>query len=59
MARWRRLAQLILPPSLSNLHDQAWLSGSNEYVMSDDPTFKPNAQLNGDWTSLPPLRAQP
>jgi hypothetical protein len=44
---------------LSNLHDHAWLNGSNEYVMSDDPNFIPNAQLNGNWTSLQPVRAQP
>jgi hypothetical protein len=44
---------------LSNLHDHAWLNGSNEYVMSDDPNFNPNGQLNGNWTSLQPVRAQP
>jgi len=30
---------------LSNLHDHAWLNGSNEYIMSDDPNFNPNGQL--------------
>jgi len=44
---------------LSNLHDHAWLNGNNEYVMSDDPNFNPNEQLNGNWTSLQPVRAQP
>jgi hypothetical protein len=44
---------------LSNLHDHAWLNGSNEYVMSDDPNFNPNGQLNGNWTSLQPVRPQP
>jgi Cysteine rich repeat len=44
---------------LSNLHDHAWLNGNNEYVMSDDPSFNPNEQLNGTWTSLQPVRAQP
>ena len=44
---------------LSNLHDHAWLSASNEYVMSDDPNFNPNGQLNGSWTSLQPVRPQP
>jgi Cysteine rich repeat len=43
---------------LSNLHDHAW-SGNNEYVMSDDPNFNPNGQLNGNWTSLQPVRPQP
>jgi len=44
---------------LSNLHDHAWLNSSNEYVMSDDPNFNPNGQLNGSWTSLQPVRPQP
>jgi len=44
---------------LSSLHDHAWLNGNNEYVMSDDPSFNPNEQLNGTWTSLQPVRAQP
>jgi hypothetical protein len=44
---------------LSNLHDHAWLNGSNEYVMSDDPSFNPNGQLSGDWTELQPVQAQP
>jgi hypothetical protein len=44
---------------LSNLHDHAWLNGTNEYVMSDDPNFNPNGQLNGSWTALQPVRAQP
>jgi hypothetical protein len=44
---------------LSNLHDHAWLNGTNEYVMSDDPNFNPNGQLNGNWTSLQPVRPQP
>jgi hypothetical protein len=44
---------------LSNLHDHAWLNGTNEYVMSDDPSFNPNGHLNGNWTSLQPVRPQP
>jgi hypothetical protein len=44
---------------LSNLHDHAWLNGTNEYVMSDDPNFNPNGQLNGNWTSLQTVRPQP
>jgi hypothetical protein len=44
---------------LSNMHDHAWLNGTNEYVMSDEPNFNPNGQLNGNWTSLQPVRAQP
>jgi hypothetical protein len=44
---------------LSNQYDHAWLNGSNEYVMSDDPNFNPNGYLNGNWTSLQPVRAQP
>jgi hypothetical protein len=44
---------------LSNLHDHAWLSGDNTYVMSDDPNFNPNGQLDGSWTALEPVQAQP
>jgi hypothetical protein len=44
---------------LSNKFDHAWLNGSNEYIMSDDPNFNPNGQLTGSWTSLQPVRAQP
>jgi hypothetical protein len=44
---------------LSNQYDHAWLNGSNEYVMSDDPSFNPNGQLNGSWTTLQPVRPQP
>ena len=36
---------------LSNLYDHAWLNGSNEYIMSDDPNFNPNGQLSGNWES--------
>jgi len=44
---------------LSNQFDHAWLNGSNEYIMSDDPNFNPNGTLNGNWTSLQPVRPQP
>jgi hypothetical protein len=44
---------------LSNLHDHAWLNGNNEYLMSDDPNFNPNGQLNGNWTSLQTVQPQP
>lgn len=44
---------------LSNLHDHAWLNGNNEYIMSDDPNYNPNGQLDGSWTSLEPVQAQP
>jgi len=44
---------------LSNLHDHAWLSSDNTYVMSDDPNFDPNGQLDGSWTALEPVHAQP
>jgi hypothetical protein len=44
---------------LSNQYDHAWLNGSHEYVMSDDPNFNPNGQLNGSWTSLQTVRPQP
>jgi hypothetical protein len=44
---------------LSNQYDHAWLNGSNEYVMSDDPNFNPNGKLNGSWNSLQVVRPQP
>jgi hypothetical protein len=44
---------------LSNLYDHAWLNGSNQYVMSDDPNFNPNGHVSGSWTSLQPVRPQP
>ena len=44
---------------LSNSYDHAWLNGSNQYVMSDDPNFNPNGQLNGDWNSLQLVRPRP
>jgi hypothetical protein len=37
---------------LSNLYDQAWQNGSNEYIMSNDPNFNPNEQLSGNWSQL-------
>jgi hypothetical protein len=39
--------------------DHAWLNGSNEYVMSDDPNFNPNGTLGGSWTALEVVRPQP
>jgi len=44
---------------LSNQYDHAWLNGSNEYIMSDDPNFNPNSQLNGSWNQLQPVRPSP
>jgi hypothetical protein len=44
---------------LSNLYDHAWLNGSNEYIMSDDPTFNPNGKLTGDWNQLQVVRSSP
>ena len=44
---------------LSNQYDHAWQNGSNQYIMSDDPNFNPNGELNGDWTSLQVVRPQP
>jgi hypothetical protein len=41
---------------LSNQFDHAWLNGSNQYVMSDDPTFSPNGNLSGNWTQLQVVR---
>jgi hypothetical protein len=44
---------------LSNLYDHAWLNGSNEYVMSDDPNFNPNGNLSGSWNQLQAVRPSP
>jgi len=44
---------------LSNLYDHAWLNGSNEYIMSDDPNFNPNGVLNGNWNQLQVVRPAP
>jgi len=44
---------------LSNLYDHAWLNGSNEYIMSDNPNFNPNGSLDGSWTTLQAVRPQP
>jgi hypothetical protein len=44
---------------LSNQYDHAWLNGSNQYVMSDDPNFNPNGNLDGNWTQLQAVRPQP
>ena len=44
---------------LSNQYDHAWLNGSNEYVMSDDPNFNPNSQLSGNWNQLQVVHPSP
>jgi len=44
---------------LSNQYDHAWLNGSNEYVMSDDPNFNPNSQLSGSWSELQVVHPSP
>ena len=44
---------------LSNQYDHAWLNGSNEYIMSDDPNFNPNGRLNGNWNQLQAVRPAP
>jgi hypothetical protein len=44
---------------LSNQYDHAWLNGSNEYIMSDDPNFNPNARLSGSWNQLQVVRPSP
>jgi hypothetical protein len=44
---------------LSNQYDHAWLNGSNEYVMSDNPNFNPNGNLDGNWNQLEVVQPQP
>lgn len=44
---------------LSNLYDHAWSNGSDGYVMSEDPNFNPNGNLNGQWNQLQPVHPAP
>jgi len=44
---------------LSNQYNHAWLNGSNEYVMSEDPNFNPNGKLDGSWNQLQVVQPQP
>jgi len=44
---------------LSNLYDHAWLNGTNEYIMSEDPSFDPNGRLSGSWNQLQLVRPAP
>ena len=41
---------------LSNQYGHAWLNGANQYVMSDDANFNPNAALSGSWNELQPVQ---
>ena len=40
---------------LSNLYDHAWQNGTNDYIMSNDPSFNPNEHLSGNWNQLEPV----
>jgi hypothetical protein len=44
---------------LSNLYDHAWLNGTNEYIMSEDPNFDPNGRVSGSWNQLQVVRPAP
>jgi hypothetical protein len=44
---------------LSDQYGHAWLNGADQYVMSDDPNFNPNAQLPGNWNELQSVRPSP
>jgi hypothetical protein len=37
---------------LSNQYGHAWSNGAGEYILSDSPSFDPNAHLNGNWTQM-------
>ena len=41
---------------LSNQYGHAWLNGADQYVMSNDPSFNPNAALSGSWNELQPVQ---
>jgi hypothetical protein len=53
--KWQAYSNGVIA-KLSNLYDHAWLNGSNEYIMSDDPNFNPNGQPNGNWNQLQVVR---
>jgi hypothetical protein len=40
---------------LSNLYDHAWQNGSNDYILSNDPTLNPNEHVSGNWSELQPV----
>jgi cysteine rich repeat protein len=44
---------------LSNLYDHAWASGTDQYIVTDDPNFNPNGHVNGNWGELQLVRPQP
>ena len=44
---------------LSNLYDHAWANGTDKYIVTDDPNFNPNGQVNGNWGQLQLVRPQP
>jgi hypothetical protein len=44
---------------LSDQYGRAWLNGADQYVMSDDPNFNPNAHLSGNWNELQAVRPSP
>jgi hypothetical protein len=37
---------------LSNQYGHAWSNGAGEYILSDSPSFNPNAHVNGNWTQM-------
>jgi hypothetical protein len=41
---------------LSKQYSHAWMNGSNEYILTDDPNFNPNSRFSGNWTTLEPVR---
>ncbi len=44
---------------LSNLYDHAWASGTDQYIVTDDPNFNPNGHVDGAWGELKLVRPQP
>jgi hypothetical protein len=44
---------------LSNLYDHAWLNGSNQYILSDNPNFNPNGNITGSWSQLQAVSPSP
>jgi hypothetical protein len=44
---------------LSNQYGRAWSNGNNQYILSDDPNFEPNGNVNGNWTALEHAQPDP
>lgn len=44
---------------LSNQYGHAWSNGNDQYIVSEDPNFNPDASVGGNWTSLEHAQPDP